>query len=120
MARSDSTDEQAAERAFETDCAHFGEDAIVQGGGATPPIHQSSTFIYPNAEAFERRRTGDTPYPDYTRAGNPTTAILEGFKNSSNCAVSSAVKFVAKVRPPSFWRSGFMVLGKPLTVAGGP
>lgn len=77
MARSDSTHEQAAERAFETDCAHFGEDAIAQGGGVTPPIHQSSTFIYPNAEAFERRRSGDTPYPDYTRAGNPTTAILE-------------------------------------------
>ncbi|MCH7873022.1 MAG: aminotransferase class I/II-fold pyridoxal phosphate-dependent enzyme, partial [Planctomycetes bacterium] len=57
--------------------AHFAEDLIAQGGGAAPPIHQSSTFVYPNAEAFERRRSGDTPYPDYTRAGNPTTAILE-------------------------------------------
>ena len=77
MELSNPSDQNVSESAFETDCAHFAEDPIAQGGGAAPPIHQSSTFVYPNAEAFERRRSGETPYPDYTRAGNPTTAILE-------------------------------------------
>lgn len=62
---------------FETLCTHFAEGPVAQGGGASPPIHQSSTFIYPDAEAFAQRRTPGSPYYDYTRGGNPTTSILE-------------------------------------------
>jgi cystathionine beta-lyase/cystathionine gamma-synthase len=64
-------------RDFETVCTHYGEDCLAQGGGASPPIHQSSTFVYPDAEAFERRLTPASRYYDYTRVGNPTTSILE-------------------------------------------
>lgn len=62
---------------FETICAHFGEDRLKNGGGASPPIYQSSTFIYPDAGTFARRNEPGNPYFDYTRVGNPTTAILE-------------------------------------------
>lgn len=62
---------------FETICEHFGEDRMAHFGAAAPPIYQSSTFIYPDAAAFETRRRADCPYYDYTRVGNPTTAILE-------------------------------------------
>ncbi len=66
-----------AEAGFETIAAHFGEDRAGQKGAAAPPIYQASTFVYPNAAAFESRLAGDSPYYDYTRVGNPTTAILE-------------------------------------------
>ena len=62
---------------FETLCAHYGEHRLAHGGGAAPPIYQSSTFVYPDAEAFEERDRPDTPYYVYTRRTNPTTAILE-------------------------------------------
>jgi cystathionine beta-lyase len=66
-----------AEGGFETLCAHYGEHRLAHGGGASPPIYQSSTFVYPDAEAFAGRDRADTPYYDYTRRSNPTTAILE-------------------------------------------
>lgn len=58
-------------------CTHFAENPLTWGGGAAPPIHQTSTFIYPDAAAFERRCTPDSPHDDYTRVSNPTTRILE-------------------------------------------
>jgi cystathionine beta-lyase len=42
-----------------------------------PPIYQTSTFIYPEAAEFSHHGTPDNPHWDYTRVGNPTTAILE-------------------------------------------
>jgi cystathionine beta-lyase len=63
--------------AFETLCAHYGEHRLAHGGGASPPIYQSSTFIYPDAEAFEGRDRPDSPFCNYTRRSNPTTAVLE-------------------------------------------
>lgn len=59
-------------------CTHFGEDPFAWGASAAPPIHQTSTFLYPDAAAFERRCTPECPYDDYTRVSNPTTRILEG------------------------------------------
>ncbi|MCG3125335.1 MAG: L-methionine gamma-lyase [Phycisphaerae bacterium] len=61
----------------ETICTHFAEEPIAQGGGASPPIHQSSTFMFPNAEAFETGRGMGPPQYEYTRVANPTTHILE-------------------------------------------
>lgn len=60
---------------FETLCAHFAEDCLAQGGGASPPIVQSSTFMYPHAQAFEQRDR--EKYFEYSRVHNPTTRILE-------------------------------------------
>lgn len=62
---------------FETLCVHFGDDFQARQGAAAPPIYQTSTFIYPDAEAFDARRRDGTPHYDYTRGGNPTTSILE-------------------------------------------
>ncbi|MBK8914818.1 MAG: PLP-dependent transferase [Phycisphaerales bacterium] len=70
-------DDPIANPGFETLCAHFGEDPTSQFGAASVPIYQTSTFIYPDAEAFEARRAPDTPHYDYTRGGNPTAAVLE-------------------------------------------
>lgn len=67
----------APDPGFETICTHFAEDYADRKGAAAPPIYQTSTFVYPDAQAFETRRSPDSPHYDYTRVGNPTTAILE-------------------------------------------
>lgn len=61
----------------ETVCVHQGEDRERHGGAASPPIYQTSTFIYPDAEAFERRCTPESRRYDYSRIANPTNQILE-------------------------------------------
>ena len=61
----------------ETVCAHQGEDPQRHFGAASPPIYQTSTFIYPNVEAFDRRCTPESDRYDYSRVGNPTNQILE-------------------------------------------
>lgn len=62
---------------FETICSQFGDDFATRLGAAAPAIYQTSTFIYPSAEAFETRRSADVPHYDYTRGGNPTATLLE-------------------------------------------
>ncbi|MGE3179995.1 MAG: PLP-dependent aspartate aminotransferase family protein [Phycisphaerae bacterium] len=62
---------------FETICAHFAEDRNALGGGASVPIFQSSTFVYPRMADFDARKSGDSNFWEYTRVGNPTTAILQ-------------------------------------------
>ncbi len=62
---------------FETICAHYAEDAQDRHGAAAPALYQTSTFIYPDAEAFELRRTPASRHHDYSRISNPTTQILE-------------------------------------------
>lgn len=62
---------------FETVCARYGEDPQRQFGAASPPIYQTSTFIYPDADAFEKRCTEQSGRYEYTRGGNPTNQILE-------------------------------------------
>lgn len=62
---------------FETLCIHFAEDREAHLGAAAPPLYQCSTFTYPNCESFiDRNPPADGRY-DYTRTGNPTTALLE-------------------------------------------
>jgi cystathionine beta-lyase len=70
-------EEPVPDAGFETLCIHYAEDPAAQKGAAAVPIYQTSTFIYPGAEAYEARRTPQSPYYDYTRVGNPTTASLE-------------------------------------------
>lgn len=62
---------------FETIITHYAENPREHFGAAAPPIYQTSTFYYPDAEAFEQRRTDASPHYDYSRVGNPTNAILE-------------------------------------------
>lgn len=67
----------AGDAGFETLCEHFGEDRHAQRGAAAPPIFQTSTFVFPDAEAYEKRERPGAPDYVYTRRANPTTAILE-------------------------------------------
>lgn len=62
---------------FETLCTHAAEASQILGGPAAVPIYQASTFLFPDAEAFEKRKAPGSPYFEYTRVGNPTTAVLE-------------------------------------------
>jgi cystathionine beta-lyase len=68
---------QAVAGAFETLCIHYGEDRRSDHGAVTPPIHQSSTFAYPDAESFSGRYAESPARYDYTRVANPTTDLLE-------------------------------------------
>ncbi|MDX2197442.1 MAG: aminotransferase class I/II-fold pyridoxal phosphate-dependent enzyme [Phycisphaerae bacterium] len=63
--------------AAETICTHLGEAAMEVGGPAALPIYQASTFVYPSCADFEARKRPDSPYFEYTRVGNPTTAVLQ-------------------------------------------
>ena len=67
----------ADDAGVETLCVHFGESPLDHRGAAAPPIYQTSTFVYPDAEAFARRRTDAAGLYDYTRVGNPTVQLLE-------------------------------------------
>lgn len=46
-------------------------------GEVSPPIFQTSTFTFPDAEVGAARFTGDKPGYVYTRMGNPTVQALE-------------------------------------------
>ena len=70
-------DEPVPDAGFETLCAHFAEERSAHHGAAALPIYQSSTFVFPDSQAWERREQPDSPYFEYTRVGNPTTAVLE-------------------------------------------
>lgn len=68
---------ELAESGFATLCQHFGEQRHDHFGAAAPPIYQSSTFIFPDAAAYESLNQFEgRPYV-YTRRANPTTAVLE-------------------------------------------
>ena len=62
---------------FETICIHHAEDPARYEGAASPPIFQSSTFLFPDSEQFVGRGAAGPERFDYTRTGNPTTRILE-------------------------------------------
>ncbi len=62
---------------FETLCAHYGEHRLAHAGAAAPPLYETSTFVYPDSEAYERRLLPQNPYYNYTRQSNPTNALLE-------------------------------------------
>ena len=97
------TSDPVAGAGFETLCAHFAEEPDRHHGAAAVPIYQTSTFVFPDSEAWEQREQPTSPYYEYTRVGNPTTAILAaklarleagewGFVTASGMgAISSAI-----------------------------
>src|SRR5262245_58719411 len=62
---------------FETILAHYAEPRQEYEGAAAPPIYQTSTFFYPDAESFANRRTRDNPRHDYSRVSNPPAPHLD-------------------------------------------
>jgi methionine-gamma-lyase len=62
---------------FETKVIHEGYDAREFKGSLAPPIFQTSTFVFDNAEQGERRFSGEEDGYIYSRLGNPTVSVLE-------------------------------------------
>lgn len=62
---------------FETEIIHKGYDSNQFQGSLVPPIFQSSTFTFPNAESGEKRFSGEESGYIYSRLGNPTVRMLE-------------------------------------------
>lgn len=56
---------------------HGGYEPVKHEDALTPPIFQTSTFVFPNAEAGEARFAGESEGYVYTRLGNPTVTVLE-------------------------------------------
>jgi cystathionine beta-lyase/cystathionine gamma-synthase len=71
------TPEPVADAGFETICVHLGEERQRHYGAAAPPLYQTSTFMYPDAQAFDDRRSSTSDRFDYSRIGNPTNELLE-------------------------------------------
>ncbi|WP_462411299.1 methionine gamma-lyase [Neobacillus sp. Marseille-QA0830] len=62
---------------FETEVIHAGYHGEDHLGSLVPPLYQSSTFIFANAEQGEKRFAGTEDGYIYSRLGNPTVKILE-------------------------------------------
>lgn len=62
---------------FETALIHGGYEALDHHGSLVPPLYQTSTFVFDNAEQGAKRFAGEESGYIYTRLGNPTVKILE-------------------------------------------
>jgi methionine-gamma-lyase len=87
---------------FETEVIHSGYRADKHQDSLVPPLYQTSTFTFANAEQGEKRFAGEEEGFIYSRLGNPTVKILEdrvavleqgeaGLAFSSGMAAVSAV-----------------------------
>lgn len=62
---------------FETAIIHEGYDEKELLGSLVPPIFQTSTYTFANAEQGEARFSGEEEGYVYSRLGNPTVTVLE-------------------------------------------
>ncbi len=62
---------------FETEVIHKGYNADQHSGSLSPPIFQTSTFVFDNAETGAARFAGEQEGYIYSRLSNPTVAMLE-------------------------------------------
>ncbi|WNB93131.1 methionine gamma-lyase [Bacillus sp. NEB1478] len=62
---------------FETEVIHKGYHALQHHGSLSPPIFQTSTFVFENAETGAKRFAGEEDGFIYSRLSNPTVAMLE-------------------------------------------
>jgi methionine-gamma-lyase len=62
---------------FATKAVHAGQDPDPSTGSVSVPIHQTSTFVFKNAEQGAARFAGREEGYIYTRWGNPTVRALE-------------------------------------------
>lgn len=62
---------------FETELIHKGFPDFQYEGSLVPPIFQTSTFVFKDAEQGEARFSGAQNGYVYSRLGNPTVKILE-------------------------------------------
>jgi methionine-gamma-lyase len=62
---------------FETEVIHKGYHALQHHGSLSPPIFQTSTFVFDTAETGASRFAGEQEGYIYSRLSNPTVAMLE-------------------------------------------
>jgi len=62
---------------IDTQCIHSGPEPDPVYGSASPPIFQTSTFVFRTPEEGAARFAGTDPGYIYTRMGNPTISMLE-------------------------------------------
>ncbi len=62
---------------IDTEVIHRGYEASLFEGSLVPPIFQTSTYCFANAEQGEKRFAGEESGYIYSRLGNPTVSILE-------------------------------------------
>jgi len=86
---------------FETLAVHGGCHPDPLTGALSPPIYQTSTFVFENAEQGARRFRGEEDGYIYTRISNPTTdmlakkvAILEGAEAGQVCSTGLGATLV--------------------------
>lgn len=69
--------DQKAHDQFATKAIHAGYDPKEHLDSLTPPIYQTSTFVFPTLEQGSRRFSGDEEGYIYSRLSNPTVTVLE-------------------------------------------
>jgi len=55
---------------------HLGEDRELYFNAVSPPVMQSSNFVFPNLAAFREAFSDELTHHVYSRGNNPTTQIL--------------------------------------------
>ena len=68
-----------------TKAIHAGNVKDTQYGALTPPIYQTSTFVFDSCEQGGRRFAGQEGGYIYTRLGNPTVSVLENKVAALEC-----------------------------------
>ena len=67
----------SANWSFETRQIHAGQEPDAVTGARALPIYQTSSFVFPSAEAAANRFALAELEPIYTRIGNPTQEAVE-------------------------------------------
>ncbi|UAC47573.1 methionine gamma-lyase [Bacillus aquiflavi] len=62
---------------FETEVIHAAYESSEYEGSLTPPLYQTSTFTFKDAQIGEKRFAGEEQGYIYTRLGNPTVHVLQ-------------------------------------------
>ena len=83
-----------------SDASWLAHDDAYPMGAVSPPIYQSSLFVFENYQAMISRFRGDTDYPLYSRVDNPTVRALEekfaGLENAESvCAFASGMAAIS-------------------------
>ncbi|KAA0549084.1 methionine gamma-lyase [Bacillus sp. BGMRC 2118] len=66
-----------SEKRFQTNAIHGTYKSEQHFGSLTPPLFQTSTFVFDTAEQGEQRFLGEEQGMIYSRLGNPTVQLLE-------------------------------------------
>jgi O-acetylhomoserine (thiol)-lyase len=71
------SNENPRDLGFGTRCLHVGQGPDAETGAAAPPIHQTTSYEFPDAETAAARYALEDEGHVYSRIENPTVAALE-------------------------------------------